>query len=256
MFNWLYNCLEKKFNQERINRWICAGAIEGLKNYYQRYGRYPEYVVDIGAHYGSLSKAALEKGAKKVWSIEASKDNYKVLCKNLKKYSKLGKAECSNLALDEYNYETRYLISNKRGNSGQKSLTYKVNNHDNNFKKEKCYTISAYYVFEKTNKIIDYLKVDIEGNEFYALSFTDKTRKLLSKVRFLDIELHSLDNSKFFDKKAFLNTHPEYNPNKDMIIQFIEFLGTCGFYLPDKNIEGCGAVKIFTANKNLERVAK
>lgn len=252
MWNWLYNLIEKKFNEERINRWICAGATEGLKHYYQRYDRYPGYVVDIGAHHGSLSRAALEKGAKKVFALEASKSNYSILLKNLRKYPK-HKHLSFNYAFTEDMCAEVKVISHKRGNSGQKSLLYVKRGDTKGYITEECLGLDRVGLLNMIHfPVIDYLKIDIEGNEFYALPFDDKTRKLLSKVRFLDIELHSLDNPKFFDKQAFLDTHRGYDPNKDMIIQFIEFLGTCGFYMPDRNVEGCGGAKIFTANRNME----
>jgi len=257
MFNWLYNCIEKKFNEERINRWICAGAVEGLKDYFNRYGRYPEYVVDIGAHHGALSKDALEHGAIKVIAIEASKDNYKKLIKNLSKLENEANTICINNAFFENPYSRVSLISNKRGNSGQKSLLYVINGNKNDYIIERCLTIDrADLVNMTTGHMIDYLKIDIEGNEFCALPFDDATRKLFAKTRFLDIELHSLDNPNFFDKQAFLDLHPDYDPAKDMIVQFVEFLGTCGFHMPEQDISGKGAVKLLTANKNFERIVK
>lgn len=251
MLDWLYKYIEKKFEKRRIDKWICSGTSEGLDNYHTRYKCYPEYVVDIGAHYGSLSRAALDKGAKKVFAIEASKENYKRLVKNLAKSKNEAATICINGAFCENCTSKVKLIANKKGNSGQKSLLYIIHGSADDYFFEDCHPIDRIDIFNMMERI-DYLKIDIEGNEFYALPFDDETKKLLSKVKFLDIELHSLSNPAFFDKKAFLDTHPSYDPAKDIIQQFIEFLGSCGFYMPSDDMSGHGAVKLFTANKNLE----
>lgn len=247
MFNWFCSYVGEKIKREQINRWICAGASEGLEIYKERYGTYPGIVVDIGAHHGGLSIEALRRNATRVIALEASKDNCNILRKNLKKYKEF-RWMVFNFALVEYPTPAAKLISYKSNNSGQKSLVYKK--HIDCIVEE-CIGIDrrGLLALIKHLPIVDYLKIDIEGGELYALPFDAYTRELFKKVRFLDIELHSLDNSNYFDKQTFLDTHSDYNKDRDMIVQFVEFLGSCGFYLPLCDVSGHGAVKIMTANK-------
>lgn len=56
-------------------------------------------VIDVGAHTGAFTKFMLDKGAKKVWAIEADPANFEVLSKNMAPYIASGRVVLINKAL-------------------------------------------------------------------------------------------------------------------------------------------------------------
>lgn len=61
--------------------------------------RWSSSVIDVGAHTGAFTKFMLDKGAKKIWAIEANPDNFEILSKNMAPYVASGRVVLINKAL-------------------------------------------------------------------------------------------------------------------------------------------------------------
>ena len=154
--------------------------IYNLRDYYKdREKRIHEgdVVVDLGGNIGVFNRWAHSEGASKVISFEPDKRYFKLLSLNAGPNSILFNAAVSN-QVDEMNlYESTHLGGSNLFGTHENSESYKV----------RTYTLD--YLFE-TGLIdrIDFLKVDIEGAEHYALSgISDEN---LMKVKTISMEYH------------------------------------------------------------------
>jgi FkbM family methyltransferase len=204
----IFNIEGIKFRcKDKFDKIIFEDATRDLKIHRQQPLR---TVVDIGAHMGSVSLYAAKIGAQKVYALEPSWENYSYLVHNILLngfYSiipiKSSVVKNSFLGFEKLRYG-RYL------NSGQKSLLYRTDGFDEyesvgtiGFKDILKWVINYKHNKEhhfNTYNIIDYLKIDIEGGEFDFLDDTDEELiDLLNKVRYINLEIHPLDNEKYFN---------------------------------------------------------
>jgi len=157
----------------------------------------PIVIFDVGAHYGETIKLFLNKlNVKKIYSFEASPQNFKILNKNLKKFN-ISKVQIFNMGLGAK--ATRLNINQTLESSSStiqrlniKSDYYKkklkiLNIKDNKkfFKKIpiKVITLDS---FIKKNGIdyIDLLKIDTEGYELNILKGLNKYSNQVNLVYF------------------------------------------------------------------------
>ncbi len=133
-----------------------------------------DIVIDIGAHIGSFSYLALQKGAK-VYAYEADKSNFALLKRHLDFYIKNGKLIIENIAVwGEMPIEANLYLSkyDENGwNTGGARIT-EVNNG------EPVKTISIDELIQKIEllekKKIQLIKIDCEGSEWPILLGSQK----------------------------------------------------------------------------------
>jgi FkbM family methyltransferase len=157
-------------------------------------------VLDIGAHHGTFGLSALDAGAMHVVCVEACSDNYRFLLRNLFANDlPWWKAVPIHAAAWEGPEDVLSLraVTGSDGNSGQFSLMF-----DGRFPTtEHVPTLSFTALLESRAYDLerwDYVKVDVEGAEWSWLSGPDAAKAALRHTRFLDIELHPLDNREYF----------------------------------------------------------
>jgi len=154
--------------------------IYNLRDYYRnREKRIHEgdIVVDLGGNIGIFNRWAYNEGASKVISFEPDKRYFKLLSLNADPRSILFNAAVSNQINEMTLYESTHLGGSNLFRIQQNSTSYSVR------------TYNLDYLFE-SNLIdrIDFLKIDIEGSEHYALSgISDEN---LMKVKTISIEYH------------------------------------------------------------------
>ncbi len=181
----------------------------------------PIIVFDVGAHYGETIKLFNKKlKLNKIYSFEASPQNYKILEKNVAKYN--------SKKIQIYNYGAGEKISENYINQtleSSSSTINKLNESSKYFKKKlkilniknkesfqlkiPIKIITLDYFIEK-NKIeyIDLLKIDTEGYEFNVLK---GLAKHYDKVKLVYFEHHYDDmiikNYKFTDIHCLLKSY-------------------------------------------------
>jgi len=141
-------------------------------------------VIDIGAHCGGLSLTAVQSGAKHVLAFEATSLNYYYLVKNiyLNHFEKIILPYHLAVSTNSGTEQAFYMGNSNIWNSNASKYSTKG-------KKYKAYSI-AFTDILKQFKIIDYLKIDVEGMEFEFIKPTEELGKLLQHVRYLDLEVH------------------------------------------------------------------
>ena len=197
------NLLKKVLPVNRyLHRKICAGSGLSLEYGLNKEGidiltaifidrEYADYfpmqqsatVVDVGAHFGFFSFfAALNLAPNaKIISLEPSKDNFKVLQKNLHQNS-LPNIQALNIALD--------------GQTGTRTFYGGVSFNHSFFSQQKknptsIPTCSLKDFFQQQNLAqIDFLKLDCEGAEFPILLQTEAA--VLDRITTISMEFHDL----------------------------------------------------------------
>jgi len=135
--------------------------------------------LDAGSHIGSFTLLIYDK-VKKVISIEASKQNFKLLSQNIKTY-RTKNIKIFNQAIIENNDKIRDFYINQYKNKGLHSLLVKKGR-----KKEKVECVNINKIIQKFK--INKIKMDIEGMEYEILkSISDKNYNQISE---LIVEFH------------------------------------------------------------------
>lgn len=193
--------------------------IEGFEAYFRDATRFLElyegpldYVVDLGAHVGSVSLLAAQKGAKKVIAYEPHPMTFQILEDMIKKHDWKGIIIAKNEAVV--------------GNADKKRILYApgivsdptsclINRWAGNAVRNEVKCMRFKDLLGKD--IIDYLKIDIEGAEYEL--FDSVTEEDLSVVRFLDLEVHHTPHC---DEEAFHEKIKKLGFIKDAFSQVIE----------------------------------
>ena len=178
----------------------------------------PIIVFDVGAHYGETIKLFSNKiNLKKIYSFEASPQNFSILKKNILK-KKLNNVEIHNLGLGdkiEKNYINQTVESssstmhklNKTSKYFKKKLKIlNIKNKDEFYQRIPVKILTLDYFIEQNNiQQIDLLKIDTEGYEFNVLKGLSKHSK---KIKLIYFEHHYDDmiikNYKFQDINELL----------------------------------------------------
>lgn len=164
-----------EFNTPDGKGFILDECTYGINDYHGDLGLF----IDIGAHVGAVSVAAFEKGFSEIIAIEMDFENYKCLCSNIKNTNVLPIYGALTSDLEAFYGRV------PGGTSGQNALRCM----DSKFQSP---AIVPEILFQISNyKHIDYLKLDIEGGEYYLDE--DDLFKILSITKFLDMELHDVD---------------------------------------------------------------
>lgn len=150
-------------------------------------------VVDIGAHVGFFTYAAINKGAKQVWSFEPTPTNFQRLVLNLTDDGLLGRVIPIPLAVAG----ARDVLSIGRvgHNNGQHGLLMKATYAGPSIAR----TVPLRMIANLLPQRIDYLKIDIEGAEYLAFDDDGAVADLLGRTAFLEMELHGVSNCPEFD---------------------------------------------------------
>lgn len=154
--------------------------IYNLKDYYKLREKKifdGSIVVDLGGNMGVFNRWAYSEGAAKVISFEPDKRYFKLLSLNADPRSVLFNAAAGNQMGELTLYESQHLGGSNVFGTQEGAKTYKV----------RQYTLD--YLFEaKLIEKIDFLKIDIEGAEHFALEgLSDEN---LSKVQNIAMEYH------------------------------------------------------------------
>lgn len=85
------------FRERTLDEWIYARVVHD--NEYLLPDWISGVVIDVGAHIGSFTHLALERGANTVLAFEPDAENYKALCANLKEEIAEGRVQAYNMAV-------------------------------------------------------------------------------------------------------------------------------------------------------------
>ena len=160
--------------------------------------------IDVGSNKGEYTDTVLKYFPNaKCYLFEPSIKNFQIL----KKKFTQNNIELINKALSNTEQST-FLYYNKKG-SGQSSLYKRKLNNLNLNKKEKIKTITMSKYFNKNiNSIVDFCKIDIEGNEMKCLLGFENMIKNFKLIQF-EFNACNIDSRTFF--KDFWNFFKDKN---------------------------------------------
>lgn len=140
-----------------------------------------DIVIDIGAHIGSFTYAVLQRGASKVYAVEADSENYKIAGDNLKDYIKQKRVVLTYGAVwrSDPNNDVIYYegYPNKFNTGGGGVIWGKEGNPVPKISFDDFLT----EVTDNGRKQISLLKLDCEGSEWPIL-LTSKKLNLIKKI--------------------------------------------------------------------------
>lgn len=141
-------------------------------------------VVDIGAHIGAFSLASLLNGASKIYAIEPSQFNHRILVKNLSDFSK--DFSVFHLGVDPNSGFKNMSKPEMVNSSFLEFSNLSTKNSDESYKADKSYFVSLDEILSMIDEQIYLLKISTSGSEFEILSGCKK----LSMVRNLCLEVN------------------------------------------------------------------
>lgn len=176
-------------------------------------------IIDIGAHIGSFSYAALMRGAGKVYSYEAHPVNYGITVQNLAKFG--NRAVCSNLAVWRSDEPERTLYNDVlngpyQPNTGGISVLWNNEGVPIGTVSLDELLLAASHGLEKSVRL---LKLDCEGSE-YPILFT---AKYLYVVQEICGEYHEIEPERV-PARAVVGNRPELF-NRYGLKEFLEAQG-------------------------------
>lgn len=215
--------MKMKVPQENIGGAILEGALLCLKGYEGPLNT----IIDIGAHAGGFSVYAAIKGAKKVYAYEADSNNFECLKENITTNNLEGVITPYHLFVASRNDELCPLYEVQSAsfgfNSGMHSRYW-----DHNERRLRGYVKSIAFKDILNNfRIIDYLKIDVEGAEFEFIEPTEEMRTLFQRVRYLDIQYHPWMITNKLDDGLLERIHWNVDTCEEDMRNFFK---TCGFY--------------------------
>lgn len=185
-----------------------------------RYKGKKNLMVDVGAHIGVVSvMAVLEEGFKFAIAIEPNLVNFVRLIDNIQLNGCEGRILPVWAAVGTKSFTQGTLYSNDNNgnlNSGVQSLNYQ-----GRYPSERVCIVTLADIL-KNSRIIDLLKIDIEGGEWDL--FTEENKEIFMKARWIDIELHHT-------QADFYDTRDLYAGKIHNADEAQKYLEDCGFKL-------------------------
>lgn len=177
--------------------------------------------VDIGAHIGVMSIAMALRGFEKIYSFEPVKCNYDRLYNNILECQYQSVIKPYQMAV--WNNTDDELQFKRAGNTGQHSALYYLHHHQYT---NSCRTISFVDMCEMIDEPIDYLKIDVEGAEYWIITPEKEVIEHLKQVKYIDIDLHGMDCKEFFDSESFVKNNPYYpsaeSASGDLVLMLLD----------------------------------
>ncbi len=170
--------------------------------------------IDIGAHVGGASIWAVLHGFKKVIAIEPCASNFMYLLRNVVSNHVTDKViplfgAWSSKSMKDF-IEVRH---NQNDNSGQNGTlflnSFPVINYAPVYSSGDILSLTR-------NEPIDFLKIDVESEEYRAFGDPD-TLKLIDTVKYLDLELHGVNEGYYSSDHFIENGFSLDAPNMDML---------------------------------------
>jgi FkbM family methyltransferase len=157
-----------------------------LKRNYGNIPQNPKTVIDIGAHIGLFTLAAIRAGAEKIYAFEPEISNFEILCHNIKINGYEERVICIKKGVGAPGETKLYIHPTNSGGSTTYLTLYKDLN-SNNY--QKIDIISIHDVFDLYNiKYCELLKLDCEGSERDIINEFDYC--LASKTGQIYVEIH------------------------------------------------------------------
>jgi FkbM family methyltransferase len=172
-----------RYRKDFSDRYI---MIDMLKRNYGNIFPNPKTVIDIGAHIGLFTLAAMRAGAEKVFAFEPEVSNYELLCHNIKVNGFGKKVKCIKMGVGTRGKAKLYIHQNNSGGSSTDISIDKRLNPDNF---QIIDVISIHDVFDSYKiKFCDLLKLDCEGSEKNIINEIDEA--LAGKIGQISVEFH------------------------------------------------------------------
>lgn len=160
---------------------------------YARIPPNPKIVIDIGAHIGLFTLAAIRVGAKKIYAFEPEASNYEILCHNMKINGYANRVMCINKGVGTPGEAKLFIHPTNSGGSSTYTGLYKGLDLENY---QTINLISIHDVFNIYDiKYCDLLKSDCEGSERDIIDELDEA--LINKIGQVSVEFH---DRKLIDK--------------------------------------------------------
>jgi FkbM family methyltransferase len=197
--------------------------IRNIKEVFDRYpGNTLDTFIDVGAHIGTVGLWAAVNGTRFVYCVEPDQSNFNFLIENIKANKIEHRVLPICMAVSDKSFELRNLYIDE-SNSGRRSLS----SHYNNAKIQLTWTVSLEDLLLPVIKrfdMVDFLKIDVEGEEYTLLSSRKSLDKVLDRVQYIDVECHE-------------RVKEEYLAIKDSIPSsaktIAEYLRSLGFIIED-----------------------
>lgn len=138
-------------------------------------------VVDVGANIGIVTQY-MRDHAKKVYSIEPSKEHFEALKKN-KEFNGWDNVEVFNFALADKDGEMTLNNNNLNRTCHSLTLDYKQGGE-----KVKTMAIDTFFIENKIESV-DFMKFDVEGAEDMILR-SDGFKRVAPKIKAIEVEFH------------------------------------------------------------------
>jgi FkbM family methyltransferase len=160
----------------------------------KKLGHRPQIFVEIGVHHGEYVKEVLKKIPNiKCYLFEPSKVNFKILDKKFKKFKKI---QLFNFALSSVNKNGKLYFEDKNNPGSALSSLYKRHFFRNqNFEKIKIRRFDK--IFKNKCSIVDFVKIDVEGEELNCIYGFGN---LIKKVKLIQFEFGGtyIDSKNYF----------------------------------------------------------
>lgn len=185
--------------------------------------------IDIGAHVGTVSVRARKSGFNTLYCYEPCLDNFTKLKQNILYPSpEDGDVEIHllNMAVGLPGNCEFTVFGINDCNSGMRSGLYR--NNQNRIKISTVPSISLCEVLQ-SHSAIQFLKVDTEGSEYDIFRPSPELEVSLSKVAYLDLEIHPPDDWDYFNPCKFERDRPWYSSVEAAPIELISYLRKLGF---------------------------
>ena len=213
MFNFLFFFLAPYIPERLIN--FCFKIFSILRGYgyqpsltkevqlcLQKIGYAPKLFIEIGVYHGEYVSEVLSKvPLVNCYLFEPSRINFKLLKKKFKRFSQI---KLFNFALSRFNRNGKLYFDNKNNiGSFMSSLHKRSFFESKNFEKIKIRRLDK--IFNNKTRIIDYVKIDVEGEE---LNCMHGFGGLIKKIKLIQFEFGGtyIDSRNYFrDVYNYLN---------------------------------------------------